>query len=498
MVEVFSWLPIAAVAVSLLAIPLIVLSRRRPNVREFWTLTAAALKWLIVLMLFAKYQGGTTCYTKLFELIPGVPLALKTDSLGLLFALISSTLWLATSFYSIGYVRRAPEKKQTRYFASFALCLSATIGIAFAANLLTFLIFYEILSIATYPLVIHKETPEAIRSGRKYLVYALTAGLCLTAAVIWTYQLNPQGNFIAGGFLGTPEATPGALLGLFGLFLIGCGVKAGLMPLHSWLPAAMVAPTPVSALLHAVAVVKAGVFGIMRITGFVFTKEALSTSGSLTLLMILSASTLLVASLFAIREEKLKRRLAYSTIAHLSYILLGIALFNELSWAGGLFHFLSHATLKITLFFCAGAIYIKTRRENIQDLNGMGRQMPFTFAAFTLASLGLIGIPGLNGFISKWALLDGSLAHSHYFLFGSYLLASLLCAAYLLPIPYRAFILKNPTQEAGSMTEASPWLLVPLLGTALLSLCLGLFPNSGGLFDLVITTAISLFKGVVL
>ena len=261
--------PLLAVLVSLLAAILIVVCGRWPNLREGWTLLAAVTKFALVFSLLGDVLGGRTPGVTLFEVSPGIALALRVDALGITFALSASLLWILTSVYSIGYMRSLGEEHQTRYFASFAICLSSTIGIAFAANLLTFLIFYEMLTIATYPLVVHKGTAEALASGRKYLVYLLTGGGALLLAVAWVSRIAPTLDFQPGGIL--PAATGATELALLLiLFVIAVGVRAGLMPLHSWLPAAMVAPTPVSALLHAVAVVKAGVFGFARVTGFVF------------------------------------------------------------------------------------------------------------------------------------------------------------------------------------------------------------------------------------
>lgn len=483
--------PLCAVLISLVAVPLIVLSRNRPNLREFWTLAAAFIKWGLVISMLPGVLHGQDYAITLFEIVPRVGLSLRVDAAGLFFALVSSTLWIITSFYSIGYMRGVEASKQTRYFASFAVCLSATMGIAFAANLVTFLIFYEMLSIATYPLVIHNETPEALRSGHKYLAYALSAGLLLILAVIWTYQISGTVDFQAGGFLHSQLGNARTFQILFLLFLAGAGVKAGLMPFHSWLPAAMVAPTPVSALLHAVAVVKAGVFAIIRIVGFVFGPGFLTEIGSWQVLAWLSVITLLSASLIALRQNELKRRLAYSTIAHLSYILLGLSLLGMSAWQGGLLHLANHATLKITLFFVAGAIYVKTRLQHISDLDGIGRKMPITMGAFTVASLGLTGIPPLNGFISKWYLASGTLEGQAPLFFAFLLLASLLCGAYLLPIVYRAYF-REAQDGAPALDEAHPLLLIPLVLTALASVALGLFPNGVmHLYDLSTTVASS-------
>jgi multicomponent Na+:H+ antiporter subunit D len=410
----------------------------------------------------------------LFTISPGISLALKVDSLGIIFALSASVLWILTSFFSIGYVRGVPEHKQTRYFASFAVCLSATIGIAFAANLLTLVIFYEILTIATYPLVLHKETPEAIFGGRKYLVYLLTGGVFLLFALALTYQLSGTVDFRPGGILSAQVGKNNVIM-LFILFVMSFGVKSAIMPLHSWLPTAMVAPTPVSALLHAVAVVKAGVFGFARAIGFIIGPELLHQSGAAGFLAGLTATTIIVASLIAIRQDNLKMRLAYSTVGHLSYIVLGVTLLSPSAWIGALLHIVNHAMLKITLFFSAGAIYVKTHRENVSELNGIGRQMPFTMGAFALASMGLAGVPPLNGFISKWYLVQGTLEVGQVALAVVLLLSGLLNAGYLLSVSVRAFF--APSDRFTKFGEASPLMVVPLVLTTLFSLLLGLFPD---------------------
>jgi len=473
-----SWKPLLAVLVSLGAAVLIGLSSRRPNLREFWTLAAAVVKFAVVVSMLPPVLNGQSPSLVLWALSPGITLALQVDPLGIFFGLVASGLWILTSLYSIGYIRGLNEHHQTRYFASFAVCLSATMGIAFAANLLTFLLFYEILTIATYPLVIHEETDEAITAGRKYLAYTLTAGVVLITATAWAYRLAGTVDFRPGGFLTARMGSPGQLMVLFILFIAGCGVKASLMPLHSWLPSAMVAPTPVSALLHAVAVVKAGVFGILRIVGFVFGPDLLRALGLWRVLAAVAGFTLVTASLLALAQDNLKRRLAYSTVGHLSYIVLGGALLTPSSWAGGLLHLVNHATLKITLFFCAGAISVKTHRENISELDGIGRQMPVTMAAFAVASMGLAGLPPINGFISKWYLSLGSLEAGQVGFLGLLLFSGLLNAGYLFPIVHRAFF--KSSNAVPSCDEASPFMVVPLTLTALLSLATGLMPD--GLF----------------
>jgi multicomponent Na+:H+ antiporter subunit D len=494
-VDVESWRPLAAVLVSLAAVPLIVATgERRANLREAWTLIAAVAKAGIVLSMLPAVLAGETLVCRLWELMPGVALAFRVDALGYVFAMVASTLWVLTSVYSIGYVRGAREGRQTRYFASFALSLSATIGIAFAANLLTFFLFFEILTLATYPLVLHKETPEARAGARKYLCYTLPAGVSLLAAVAITSQVAGTLEFRAGGFLDASMFTPFGAGALFLLFIAGVGVKAGLMPIHSWLPAAMVAPTPVSALLHAVAVVKAGVFGVLRVTGFVFGPELLRTLPLTTVLAWVAAFTLTAASLLAFGQDNLKRRLAYSTVGHLAYIVLGAALLNAWSWAGAILHLMFHATMKITLFFCAGAIYVRTHEENVSGLEGIGRQMPITMGAFAVASLGLAGVPGINGFVSKWGLVNGSAAADQTVFVALLVLSGVLNAGYFFPIVYQAFFRRSDAYPAYG--EASPLMVVPLAVTAIASVVLGVAPNLGAhAWDLARTAAMAVTGG---
>lgn len=489
----FSLMPLAAVMVSLLAAVLIVLSGQRPNLRESWTILAAMAKFAITLSMLPTVLAGRYPEITLLEVSPGVALALRVDPLGIAFGLSASLLWILTSFYSIGYMRGMQEQKQTRYFASFALCLSATMGVAFSANLLTFLIFYEVLTIATYPLVIHKETPEAISGGRKYLAYLLTGGVALIAATALTLGLAGSLDFVPGGFL-SAELGREMLMGLFILFLTSFGFKSGLMPLHGWLPTAMVAPTPVSALLHAVAVVKAGVFGFARVIGFVFGPTLLHDIGASSLLAGIAAVTILLASLVAFHQNNLKRRLAYSTVGHLSYIVLGTALLAPGAWLGALFHIVTHAAMKITLFFCAGAIYVKTHRENVSDLNGIGKQMPITMAAFALAAMGLAGIPLMSGFISKWHLALGTMQAGQPVFLVVLVVSGLLNAGYLFPIVVRAFLMES--KHFHRFDEASPFMVVPLVLSAILAVALGIFPEHVlGFYQLAAQVATTVVSG---
>ncbi len=492
-----SSVPLLAVLVSLAAVPLIILSSKKPNLREFWTIAASVIKFGLVLSLLPGALQGRAAVIRLFDILPGIPLALKADAFGVFFALIASGLWIFTSFYSIGYVRGLKEHKQTRYFSYFAVCLSSTIGIAFSANLVTFIIFYEILTVATYPLVIHKETKEAIYAGRKYLAYTLTAGVFLIAAAAWTAQLHGSLDFIPGGLLKGTPITAGTAVPLFLLFLVGVGVKASIMPLHSWLPTAMAAPTPVSALLHAVAVVKSGVFGIIRVVAFVFGPVLMRRFGLNILLMMFAGFTIIVGSLLALKQDNLKRRLAYSTIAHLSYIVLGAGLVSSTALVGGILHIAFHATMKITLFFCAGAVYVNLHRENVSELNGVGKVMPWTMGAFAVGAIGLTGIPPVNGFISKWYLGAGAVESGYMLFLVILVISGVLNAAYFFPIVQRAFFRRGKELEGHG--EASPFMVVPLVLTAALSVVFGIYPDLFfHIFKLASRVAAGIFGGAAL
>ncbi|MGD8387882.1 MAG: monovalent cation/H+ antiporter subunit D family protein [Desulfobacteraceae bacterium] len=467
--------PLLAVLVSILAVPLIVCAGR-PNVREFWTFAAAAVKFGIVASMLPVVSAGQKLTFTLVQVLPGVPLAFRVDAMGLLFALVSSSLWIVTSAYSIGYMRGLDEHSQTRYFCFFALALSATVGVAFSANLFTLYLFYEMLSFATYPLVTHHQDDEARRSGRKYLIYIVggSVGLVLPAMIVCYVQTGTL-DFTTQGFLaghvGRETAWVLALLFVFGL------AKAAVMPLHAWLPAAMVAPTPVSALLHAVAVVKVGAFSVFRVLTGVFGVDFMAQCGLDILVGVLASITIVTASLVALSQDGLKRRLAFSTISQLSYIVLGAALLHPKGLTGGLLHIAMHAFGKITLFFCAGAIFVATGLKNISDMKGLGRRMPVTMGAFLVGSLGVIGLPPAGGFLSKWTLLLGTLqAHQIGFLV-VLLVSSLLNAAYFLPIVYNAYFAKPADPGASSgMQEAPSWCLAALLVTSVCSVILFFHP----------------------
>ncbi len=432
------YLPLAAILVSAVAIVPIVALHRRPNAREAVTLVAALVKFVIVASMVPGVLVGETYTVQLGELATGISLSLRADALGILFALLASGLWIVTSLYSIGYMRGLGEANQTRYFAAFAASLSATIGVAFASNLLTLFVFYELLTVATYPLVAHDETDEARAAGRKYLAYTFGGGVAVLAGTAIVFWLTGTTAFTPGG-IQQIAADPFAAKVAFTLLITGFGVKAALMPLHSWLPDAMVAPTPVSGLLHAVAVVKSGVFGIARVVLDVYGPDAIAQLGMDLPLAVVATVTLLTASVIALRQDNLKRRLAYSTISQLSYIVLGLALLEPKALVGGLLHIPAHGFMKLTLFFCAGAVHVETHTDDISEMAGIGRRMPITFAAFAVAAAGMAGMPLLAGFVSKWYIVIGALQAKQAIFGGALLLSGVLNVAYFWPVVYQAF-----------------------------------------------------------
>ena len=465
-----------AVLIPLAGAVLIALSDKRPNQREAVTLISAGLLFLCAAGIVPDVAAGLRPSLVIAEPVPGLPLALEVEPLGMLFALVASFLWIVTSLYSIGYMRAHKEENQTRFYVCFAIALSSTMGVAFAGNMLTLFFFYELLTLSTYPLVAHAGTEEAKRGARTYIgiLLATSIGLLLLA-VIWTWNAAGTLDFTAGGILaGKVSPAVGGLL--LALYVFGTG-KAAIMPFHRWLPAAMVAPTPVSALLHAVAVVKAGVFTVLKIAVYIFGIDFLAELATGRWLLYLAAATILIASLVAMSKDNLKLRLAYSTISQLSYVLLGAFLANGLGVVGGGMHLAMHAFGKITLFFCAGAIMVATHKTEVSEMDGIGRAMPFTMGAFFVASLSLIGLPPLGGMWSKWLLSLAALDADQAFLVGVLMISSLLSLAYLLPIPVRGFLAKAEDGDGNGIREAPLFCLAAILITAAGSVALFLFPG---------------------
>ncbi len=505
--------PLVAVLIPGLVSILVLFSRRRPNLREAWTLIGSAALFATVLSMNQRVVKGGPLELFLFPLFPGVAFHLRADAPGLIFATTSSCLWILVSLYAIGYMRTLKEHAQTRFYFCFAVALFSAVGVAFSANLVTLFLFYEILTLSTYPLVAHEESPEAISAGHKYLAYLLTGGVFFLIAILMTYHWVLTTNFQPGGILGpvSGAVSPWALRIVFVCFLIGC-VKAAWMPLHAWLPSAMVAPTPVSALLHAVAVVKAGVFCVIRIVYYVFGVDLMASLGLGGFLALVASFTLITANLYAIGQDNLKRRLAYSTINQLSFILLGVALLRPMALKGALLHIPFHGFMKITLFLCAGAIAAIAGKKEISRMQGVGRALPMTMGAFMIGAFGMCGAPPLAGFLSKWHIALGAVESGHLIFLGVILAGSLLDVVYFFPVIRDAFFGKMPESEmlpADSEERVAPldkgthwmerqrplylFMVVPLAVTALFSILLCFFPDMFSIYDLATGAVSNLF-----
>jgi multicomponent Na+:H+ antiporter subunit D len=473
-------LPLAVLASSLLpGLVIFALPESWIGVRTTLNLSGAVAKLGLVGVLLAGVTAGET-YGVRFAVLPGLDLALKADALGLLFITLSATLWLLTTLYAIGYLESAPHR--SRFFGFFSLCVTATTGIAMAANLFTFFVFYELLTLSTFPLVVHRGTDKAMKGGTVYLVYTLAGGTLLLTGIVWLHHLIGHTGFAHAGIasaLGPEHA--GQLKVIFLLLIAGVGVKAAIVPLHGWLPQAMVAPAPVSALLHAVAVVKAGAFGIVRIVYEVYGVEFAQSLNLLLPLGILASVTIVWGSIRALFQDDLKRRLAFSTVSQVSYIALGVALFGPVGTIGGLVHLVHQGIMKITLFFCAGNFAETLGIHRVSEMDGAGRRMPLTTVAFSIGAFGMVGVPPLAGFISKWYLGRGALEAGMPWVLLVLAASSLLNAAYFLPILYRAWFRRAPASwpdehiAARGWRETSVLLLFPPLVTAVLVVACGLF-----------------------
>ena len=493
MIESSAW-PLVTVVIPVGAAALVAVTGRYPNVRDSWSTLAALAMVAAVSSMLPDVLDGRVPQTTIVEISPGIDVTLRADPAGMIFALLASALWVLASVYAVGYMRVEGEQKQTRFFVAFALSLAATLGVAFSGNLLTFVLFYELLTLFTYPLVVHRETEQAIVAGRKYLAYTLSGGMLLIGGTAWVHILGVDATFTPGGFLAGAGLSKATLWGLFVVLMLGVGVKSAVMPLHAWLPSAMVAPTPVSALLHAVAVVKAGAFGMVRMVAFVFGASVLREIDAWQVLAGLSGATLIVGSALALRHDNLKRRLAYSTISHLSYIALGAALIGPIALTGALLHLVGHGVTKITLFFCAGAIHARTHHENVSEMNGIGRQMPITMAAFTLASLSMAGIPPFVLFTSKFYLGWGAAEVDQQLFLVLYMVSGVLSAAYLFPIVVRAWW--GRSTESVSYREADYRMVAPLAVTGAMALVLGIVPDVPfRFFELASDVALASFSG---
>ena len=483
--DIHSIRPLLALLVPIAGALLIAATGRHKNLRDLCSVAAAGAQFLVVASMIDPVRDGSTLSWTLLPFLPQVSIGLRVDALGIYFATLASFLWVLTAIYSIGYMRSLHEHAQTMFHALFAISMAATIGVAFAVNLVTLYVFYEALTFITYPLVTHHQTPEALAAGRRYLFYQLGSGIAfLLPAIVLTFGLSGTFDFRPGGVY--PEsASHAATLVAYVLFLAGIS-KAAIMPFHVWLPAAMVAPTPVSALLHAVAVVNAGVFSLVRVILHVFGETAMQQLhlGSITLAA--TSITILLASVYALKRDNLKALLAYSTVGQLSYMVLGVAMLTPSGMVGGLVHLANHSVSKITLFFCAGALYVAARRTNVSEMAGIGRRLPWTMAAFTIGALSVVGLPPTAGFVSKWHLMIGALEARHLGVLIVLLAGTLLSAFYYLPVIGSAFFGRRhdprfaeggADAESPLVREPSALIMVPLLVTAALSLLVGIYPH---------------------
>ena len=450
------------------------------RLRTWLNLLGAGANIVLVLVLLRGVADAQT-YALRWTMAPGLEFALGADANALLFVTLSAVLWFLTTLYAIGYLEGTPN--QVRFFGFFSLCVSATTGLALASNLVTFLTFYELLTITTYPLVVHRGTANALRAGAVYLAYTLSGGAVLLLAVAWLQSIAGPVNFTQHGVLaGVAVSHRGELQIIFGLFILGLGVKAAMVPLHGWLPKAMVAPAPVSALLHAVAVVKAGAFGVVRVVYDVYGVKTADELGLLHPLAIVAAFTIVYGSVRALFQDELKKRLAYSTISQVAYIILGVAILGPLSSVGGIVHLVHQGIMKITLFFGAG-IYVESLGvHRVSEMNGVGRRMPWTTAAFSIGALGMIGLPPLAGYVSKSYLQQGAAEAGAEWVALVLGASSLLNAAYFLPILYRAYFrpppAKWPAEHNFGKRETHGLLLLPMLVTAALVIYAGVFADS--------------------
>ena len=460
----------------------IVATGRNPNLREAVTLTTSLVLLYFVINLYQGVKSGESISVQWWELLPGLQVSFNIEPLGMLFALIASFLWLITTIYSIGYMRSHNEQNQTRFYSCFAIAIGSVMGIAFAENLFTLFIFYEILTLSTYPLVTHSGTDEAKKGGRIYLGILLSTSIAFfLLAIVSTWFVAGTLDFTQGGvFNSNVDLTVAGTILV--LFIFGIG-KAAIMPFHRWLPAAMVAPTPVSSLLHAVAVVKAGVFTILKVCVLIFGIDLLVELPSTQFLLYLAGASVLLASLVAMRQDNLKARLAYSTVSQLGYVTIGALLATSSGVIGSAMHIGMHAFGKITLFFCAGAILVAAHKSKISEMRGIGRQMPITMAAFFIGTLSIIGVPPAGGTWSKWFLLMGTMEAQQWILMAVLMVSSLLNIAYLLPIPFRAFFPGSETVAYNSGVKEAP--LPSLIALCITSVgCVTLFVYPQPLYEL--------------
>ncbi|MFK7996663.1 MAG: proton-conducting transporter membrane subunit [Granulosicoccus sp.] len=472
--------PLWTLVPPLAVIPFILFfGEKRKNLREGSIIVAGLFLLLINNLIYKDLIGGGSPQSGELALMADYSLKLSAEPMGVMFGLLASFLWVVTTVYSIGYMRGHHEINQTRFYTCFAIALAAVMGAAYADNLLTLFVAYEVITISTFPLVTHAGGEPARKAGKVYLGILMSTSIALLLpAIIWTASAAGTMDFIPGGVLHDAGLSNASLAILMGLFVFGLA-KSGLMPFHRWLPAAMVAPTPVSALLHAVAVVKTGVFSVLKIVTYTFGIDVVTISGAAYWFLPVAGFTIIVASIVAFTKDNLKARLAYSTIGQLAYIVLAALLATVMSISGGVLHIVMHAFGKITLFFCAGAILVALHKSEISKLDGIGRRMPITMGAFFIGAVSIIGLPPAGGAWSKLLIAGGSLDTGTIIWALVLMLSTLLNIAYLLPIPLRAFLKPDPDLKPGekaTMQEAPFACLWAIVLTALSCIVLFLYP----------------------
>ena len=468
--------PIITLLPPLLLIPFVIFfGERRKNLREASILIAASILFLINIFLYQQFLSGHLLQSQTFVIFNGLTLFLKAEPIGIVFGLLASFLWIVTTIYSIGYMRGHHEKNQTRFYTCFAIAIACVMAAAYSGNLLTLFIAYEAITLSTFPLVTHAGDAKAKRAGRIYIGILMGGSiLLLMPAIIVTWWITGTTDFTVGGVFNEVAISPLWVTVLLCLMVFGTG-KAALMPFHSWLPNAMVAPTPVSALLHAVAVVKTGVFLIIKIIVYIFGLDLINKTNASEILIFFAAGTIILSSFIAMRKDNLKARLAYSTISQLSYIILAALIANARAIEGAVLHIVAHAFGKITLFFCAGAIMVAAHKKLVSELAGLGRKMPYTFTAFFIAAISIIGLPPLVGVLSKFVIIEGIIDSDYYWLLAILTVSSLLNIAYLLPIPFVAFFKEsnNLSNNNEAIQEAPITCLIAIAITTLA--CIALF-----------------------
>jgi formate hydrogenlyase subunit 3/multisubunit Na+/H+ antiporter MnhD subunit len=492
--DLFPWMLVLIVLIPFAGTVAVLIFGNRPDAREAATFVAAILTFLLCSLCLPSAFAAQPLTTAPLQVLPGLDIRFTADALGLLFATLASLLWIITSVYNIGYMRGLREHSQTRYYAAFALTMGAVMGVALSSNMFSLFVFYEILAIAAYPLVVHKETPEALAAGRKYLIYTQCGGVAILAGIMALIGMANTLDFIPGGNPGIAAIGPQFARLAFILLFFGLGVKAALVPLHGWLPSAMVAPTPVSGLLHAVAVVNTGVFGILRLMWYLFGPDQVAALDLQYVVIGTAVITIVAGSLLALMQDDFKLRLAYSTVSQLSYMVLGAAVLlpagiSGVSDAGRIaavigatYAFTAHALGKLTMFFVAGAVAVETGKTRISELDGIGRNMPWEFLAFALAALSMAGLPPMAGFIAKWylGLAVGAGDPGQWWILLILVGASVLNLAYFLPVIIRAFFRSGSSETF----FVRPTLRGPVVVTAALAVLAGLWTAFPGPYAL--------------